>query len=221
MLLFYVQARHFSVLVDGFSQRWILTRRRRILQTSCSRFMIYTQKRLFSRIWEALQEVQMQNKYQSYHQKPRKRYLKPKKVRVWGQRSPMSGHRRPHRRPQGVSDTEPSSADSQASPKSVADNKKARCTVPPPLPAHAPKMQHYIAQDLQPPPRPPPGPPNMQHYLEQGIGSVWDEPEEPEPRPPEYLGQNYKICWNKQWHGLATLKVWHGLAEESERKKKV
>ena len=90
MLLFYVQARHFSVLVDGFSQRWILTRRRRILQTSCSRFMIYTQKRLFSRIWEALQEVQMQNKYQSYHQKPRKRYLKPEKVRVWGQRS----HRR-------------------------------------------------------------------------------------------------------------------------------
>ena len=125
----------------------------------------------------------------------------------------------PAKSSQGVSDTEPSSADSQASPKSVADNKKARCTVPPPLPAHAPKMQHYIAQDLQPPPRPPPGPPNMQHYLEQCMGSVWDEPEEPEPRPPEYLGQNYKICWNKQWHGLATLKVWHGLAEESERKK--
>ena len=121
---------------------------------------------------------------------------------------------------QGGSDTEPSSDDSQASPKSVADNKKARSTFPPPLPAHPPKMQHFIAQDLQPPPRPPPGPPDMQHYLEQGMGSVWDEPEEPEPRPPEYLGQNYKICWNKQWHGLATLKVWHGLVEESERKKR-
>ena len=75
----------------------------------------------------------------------------------------------PAKSSQGVSDTEPSSADSQASPKSVADNKKARCTVPPPLPAHAPKMQHYIAQDLQPPPRPPPGPPNMQHYIAQDL----------------------------------------------------
>jgi len=67
---------------------------------------------------------------------------------------------------QSSSDTEPSSADSQASQKSDADNKKARSSFPPPSPAHHPKLQHFFAQDLQPPPRPPPGPPNMHHYLD-------------------------------------------------------
>ena len=96
------------------------------------------------------------------------------------------GTQAPQTPSQGSPESEPSSDDSRASPKSVADNKKAKSTFPPPVPAHPPKLQHYLAQHLPPPPRPPPAPPNMQHHLEQG---VWDEPEKPEPRPPELHGQ--------------------------------